>query len=79
MGDAKVKFADGNPFGVLDHEVTLESGEKFYNPMRVFRNQGGCEVVFTLFRQSAMSDRQYADDEQAILRDLDKLKKILEK
>jgi uncharacterized membrane protein len=36
MGKVKVAFAQKNEFGVLDHDVMLESGAKFYNPMRVF-------------------------------------------
>ena len=34
IGTVKVEFAEINKFGVLDHEVTLASGIKFYNPMR---------------------------------------------
>jgi len=36
MRRVKVKFADKNKFGVLDQDVTLPSGAKVYNPMRVF-------------------------------------------
>jgi uncharacterized protein YndB with AHSA1/START domain len=32
MGRVKVKFAEKNRFGVLDHDVTLPSGVKVYNP-----------------------------------------------
>lgn len=28
-------FVERNPYGVLDHDVTLPSGEVAYNPMRV--------------------------------------------
>ena len=48
MGMVKIKFADKNKFGILDHDVTLPSGETFYNPMRVFPNKGGSELIFTL-------------------------------
>ena len=34
--------------GVLDHDVTLPSGETVHNPMRVIPDGDGCEVVFTL-------------------------------
>jgi hypothetical protein len=33
-GRVHVAFAEPNAFGVLDHEVTLPTGEVFYNPMR---------------------------------------------
>jgi len=79
MGSVKVKFADKNKFGVLDHDVTLPSGEKFYNPMRVFPNHEGCELLFTLYRRPGMSDQMFTEDAQAVTRDLKKLKALLEK
>jgi hypothetical protein len=79
MGSVKVKFADKNKFGVLDHEVTLPSGEKFYNPMRVFPNHDGCEVIFTLYRRPGTSEQMFAEDAQAVTKDLKKLKVLAEK
>src|SRR5690242_10971434 len=35
MGRVVVAFTPRNEFGVLDHSVTLPSGETVYNPMRV--------------------------------------------
>jgi hypothetical protein len=35
MGRVGFAFAERNEYGVLDHEVTLPSGEVLYNPMRV--------------------------------------------
>jgi hypothetical protein len=46
MGRVKVKFAEKNQFGVLDLDVTLPSGVKVYNPVRVFPNNDGSELVF---------------------------------
>ena len=79
MGTVKVKFAEINKFGVLDHEVTLASGIKFYNPMRILPNNDGSEVIFTLYRQGDMSDQQFADDAESVRRDLNKLKSLIEK
>ena len=79
MGTVKVKFAERNKFGVLDHEVTLASGIKFYNPMRIVQNDDGSEVIFTLYRQAGMSNQKFADDAQSVQRDLNKLKTLLEK
>lgn len=79
MGEVKVKFADKNQFGVLDHEVTLPTGVKVYNPMRVFPNNNGCEVVFTVYRRQNVSEEQFTADAQAVERDLKKLKETLEK
>ena len=77
MGTVKVKFAESNKFGVLDHEVTLASGIKFYNPMRILQNNDGSEVIFTLYRQAGVSDQQFADDAESVQRDLNKLKTLL--
>src|SRR5574341_752512 len=74
VGRIKVKFAERNRFGVLDHDVTLPSGEKVYNPMRVFSNNDGSELVFTLYRRPDMSDQEFAEDAKWIERDLGKLK-----
>jgi hypothetical protein len=79
MGSVKVKFADKNTFGVLDHEVTLPDGTKVLNPMRVLPNSEGSELVFTLFRRPKMSDKEFASDAAMIKKDLEKIKSILEK
>ena len=78
MGKVKIKFADKNKFGVVDHDVTIESGKTFANPMRVIPNLDGCDVVFTLFRQPEMTNTQFAEDEDMITKDLAKLKSLLE-
>ena len=80
MGRVKVKFAEKNKFGVLDHDVTLPSGVKVYNPMRVYPNSDGSELVFTLYRRRPdMSDQEFAEDAKAVEKDLAKLKTCLEK
>jgi hypothetical protein len=79
MGTVKVNFAEKNKFGILDHDVTLSSGVRFYNPMRVFPNNDGSEVIFTLYRQAGMSDQKFADDAGSVESDLKKLKTLLEK
>jgi hypothetical protein len=79
MGTVKVNFAEKNKFGILDHDVTLSSGARFYNPMRVFPNNDGSEVIFTLYHQAGMSDQKFADDAGSVESDLKKLKTLLEK
>jgi hypothetical protein len=78
MGKVKVKFIESNEYGVLDHEVTLPSGEKVYNPMRVFPNGRGSEVVFTLYRLPGMDEQSFRADARLVEADLLKLKDILE-
>lgn len=78
FGRARVRFAAENSFGVLDHDVVLETGEAFHNPMRVIRRGEGSEFIFTLLRQPGMSDAEFARDRAAIEADLQALKLLLE-
>lgn len=78
MGRVTVSFVERNDFGVLDHVVTLPSGESVYNPLRVIPYGDASEVVFTLRRQPAMTDDQFERDADAVHADLDSLKRIVE-
>jgi hypothetical protein len=78
MGQVKIRFADQNGFGVLDHEVTLPSGVAIHNPMRVMANGEGSEVVFSLFRLPGVSDAKFAEDASWVMKDLETLKRMLE-
>ena len=77
FGRVRVKFAPRNSFGVMDHDVTLESGVTVHNPMRVVPNGEGSECVFTLIRQPGMSDEQLAKDKATVEKDLKTLKGLL--
>ena len=79
MGRVKVNYAEKNKFGILDHDVTLSSGAKIFNPMRVFPNNDGSEVVFTLYRRPEMTDQNFVEDAESVARDLKKLAILLEK
>lgn len=79
QGPVKVKFTELNPFGVLDHYITLPQGVEIYVPMRVVANGLGSEVSLTLFRQPDMSKEKFAEDANWVKRDLTTLKKLLEK
>ena len=77
LGDArKVRFAERNKFGVLDHYVSAARG-LVYMPMRVFPNGDGAEVLLTVFRQPGTSEEKFAEDTQWVRRDLEALKEIL--
>ncbi len=78
FGRVSIRFAKRNNLGVLDHDVELESGQVFHNPMRVIANGEGSEFIFTLLRQPEMTDAQFAADTQAIEADLRTLKRLLE-
>jgi Polyketide cyclase / dehydrase and lipid transport len=78
MGQVVLTFAPPNAFGVLDHDVTLPSGETIHNPMRVIAHGSGCEVVFSLRRKPGMSDDDFDRDAGAVLADLTRLGQVLE-
>ena len=77
-GPVKVRFAPRNDLGVLDHYITLPTGAVIYVPLRVISNGSGSELTFTLFRQPDMTDQKFQEDAEWVLRDLTKLRDILE-
>lgn len=78
VGTVEVAFAPTNEFGVLDHDVTLPSGDTVHNPMRVLPDGSACEVVFTVRRRPEMSDEELECDAEAVSADLAALKRLLE-
>lgn len=76
MGKVHFRFVEENPYGVLDHNVTLESGEVFYNPLRVIRNGSGVEVLFSLFQLG--DEDAFLSDAKMVEEDLQRLKALLE-
>jgi hypothetical protein len=78
MGRVMVSFVERNEFGVLDHVVTLPSGERVYNPLRVIPDGEGCEVVFTVRRRPIMSTDEFDRDVTAVAANLETLKHVLE-
>jgi hypothetical protein len=80
VGDERAGFAFAapNPFGVLDHTVTMPSGEVFYNPMRVIPAAEGSEVYFTVRRGADVSDEDFARDIGLVQADLERLKRLVE-
>ena len=79
MGKVRVKFAERNFFGVVDHDVKLESGVSVHNVMRVIPNGEGSEFVFTLIRQPGTPDEELAKDKATVENDLKTLKDHLER
>jgi hypothetical protein len=77
-GRIVVEMVERNDFGVLDHYVTVASGQRFYNPMRVIADGDGCEVVFTVRRADEVSAEDFERDSAAIAADLASLKRLLE-
>lgn len=79
MGKIKIRFAERNKFGILDHDVILESGDSIHNPMRVVRNGNGSEVTFMLFQREGISNEEFSKDAEWVEKDLRILKEILER
>lgn len=77
MGRVEVQFVARNEYGVLDHDVTLPSGEVVHNPLRVLAHPDGAEVVFTV-RQLDLSVEEFERDCQMVGDDLTRLKEIVE-
>jgi hypothetical protein len=58
---------------------TLPSGQTVYIPLRVIANGDGAEVTLSLIRQPQMSAADFARDAEWVLRDLRRLKALLER
>lgn len=69
-GRARLAFAPRNDLGVLDHYVTLNSGEVSYVPLRVIADGTAAEVVLTLRRRKGMTDDEFKADAAAVPADL---------
>jgi hypothetical protein len=78
MGQVEVSFAPRNEFGVLDHDVTLPSGEVFANPVRVISHRDGAEVIFTMQPQQGVAAEAFDADAATVASDLATLKALLE-
>lgn len=78
MGRVTIRFVPRNDHGVLDHDVTLPSGETVTNPLRVLPRGADSEVVFTLRRGPEMTAEDFEQDAKAVRADLLRLKAVLE-
>ena len=79
LGDVRVSFVPPNEFGVIDNTVTIESGLRVYNALRIVPNGDGCEVMFTLLKLPGMTDAQFAADAAHVEKDLGTLKSFMER
>lgn len=77
MGRVRFTFTPRNDFGVLDHDVTLPSGEVVHNALRVIRDGDACEVVFTLRQRPDMTDEDFERDADAVATDLATLRSLV--
>lgn len=66
-----VIFSPPNTFGVFDHRVMLTDGRIIEVPLRLLRNNRGCEIVLTLYRQPEMDDAMFERDVTMVKEDLE--------
>ncbi len=78
LGQVRVRFAPPNDYGVIDHTVTLPTGDQVFNALRVTPNGDGSEVAFTVLRQPGMDDAAFEADAAHVLKDLETLKRLME-
>lgn len=70
---AIIVFSPPNDHGVFDHRVTLADGRIIEVPIRLLRNNRGCEIVLTLYRQPEMDDAMFEKDAAMVREDLNLL------
>jgi hypothetical protein len=79
MGVVEVAFTGPIGSGILDHDVTMPDGTVVHNPLRVLPNDGGSEIVFTLFQRTGMTDEELRADARLVEEDLTRLADLLER
>lgn len=79
FGRVRVVFRFDVEAGILDHDVTMPDGSIVHNAMRVIPNDGGSEVVFSLFQRPGMSDDEFEADATAVAADLRRLRELCER
>lgn len=79
MGRVKLEMAARNPFGVLDHDVTLPDGTTVHNALRVTPAGDGCVLSFVVLRLPGATDEAFAGDADHVARDLRALAALMEK
>lgn len=79
FGWVVVAFVERNAFGVLDHDVTMPTGEVYRNPMRVLPEAEGCEVMFSLRRPPGTDEEEHERDVATVRGDLAVLRQVMER
>lgn len=77
-GPISIRFTDYNDYGIMDHHVAIDAASEIYVPLRVIPNGDGAEVILTLFRQPDMDEDRFSSDVKCVMRDLRKLKALIE-
>lgn len=79
MGKVRVDMAPHNPFGVLDHDVTLPDGTTVHNAFRVTPcGDGASLLTFVVLRLEGVSQADFDADVAHVRRDLSALQHLME-
>jgi hypothetical protein len=77
-GRITIAMAPRNPYGVLDHDVTLPDGMTLHIAMRVTTTGDGSLLSFVALRMPGATDDAFEQDVAIVLQDLKALKTLLE-
>lgn len=78
MGEVKVAMTPINPYGVLDHTVTLSHGSTVFNALRVTPHGSGGVLTFVLLRDPHVTQAQFEADITRVQQDLATLARLTE-
>ena len=73
-----LRFVEANALGILDHTVTLVSGLRIYNAMRVSPNASGSELSMVVLQTPPTTSTQFEQDVQAVRDDFRRIKGVVE-
>lgn len=79
QGDVVLKPYFYPDLSILDHLVTLPSGQEVLIPYRVVPNEQGSELIMTNFQAPGDSDQAYAEQLEWMKKELLTIKDILER
>lgn len=77
-GPMHLRFVEPSGLGVLDHTVTLASGVRVYNAMRVSPNASGSELSMVVLQTPPATSTQFEQDVQAVRDDFARIKRVVE-
>ncbi len=77
-GRVTIAMAPRNPYGVLDHDVTLPDGVTLHIAFRVTTTGDGSLLSFVVLRMPGMTDEAFERDVAAVEKDLQALKGLVE-
>ncbi len=78
MGEVEVAMTAANPFGVLDHEVTLPDGTSVLNAFRATPVGSETMLTFVVVRAPGTTWEAFDADVAHVQRDLEALTRLLE-